>query len=41
VDESYPIVIEIKNTDNMDLIVQIDILLQPTDADGAGKRHTS
>lgn len=41
VDESYPIIIEIKNTDNTDLVVKVDILLQPTDADGAGKWHTS
>lgn len=41
VDENYPIVIEIKNTDNIDLVVQVDILLQPTDADGASKRFAA
>ncbi|EKM81164.1 hypothetical protein AGABI1DRAFT_37866 [Agaricus bisporus var. burnettii JB137-S8] len=40
VDESYPIIIEIKNTDNTDLVVKVDILLQPTDADEAVNQIT-
>lgn len=41
VDENYPIVVEIMNADDTDLEVKLDILLQPTDADGAGKEDLS
>lgn len=36
-DENYPIVINITNTDDRELDIVIDILLQPTEIDGASK----
>lgn len=38
-DEIYPITIEVTNLDDKDLDVTLDILLQPTDVDGAGKKY--
>lgn len=35
--EEYPILIEITNADDRDLDVAVDVLLQPTDIDHAGK----
>ena len=35
-DEAYPIVIEITNTDDRTLVVVVDVLLQPTEVDEAG-----
>jgi trafficking protein particle complex subunit 11 len=34
--EEYPITIEITNSDNKELDVTMDVLLQPTDLDYAG-----
>ncbi|KAJ3575278.1 hypothetical protein NP233_g1192 [Leucocoprinus birnbaumii] len=34
-DENYPITIQVTNIDNQDLDVVLDVLLQPTDIDGA------
>ncbi len=39
-DENYPITIEVTNFDSKDFDVTLDILLQPTDVDGAGKKHS-
>jgi len=36
-DESYPIAIEVTNTDDKDLEVIFDVLLQPTDVDSASE----
>jgi trafficking protein particle complex subunit 11 len=36
-DEEYPILIDITNTDDRDMEVVVDVLLQPTDIDDAGK----
>lgn len=36
-DENYPITIEVTNADIKNLEVVLDVLLQPTDVDGAGK----
>ena len=35
-DEAYPIVVEITNTDDRALDVVVDVLLQPTEVDEAG-----
>lgn len=35
-DEAYPIVVEITNTDDRPLDVVVDVLLQPTEVDEAG-----
>jgi hypothetical protein len=36
-DEEYPILIDITNADDRDMDVVVDVLLQPTDIDHAGK----
>jgi trafficking protein particle complex subunit 11 len=36
-DEEYPILIDITNSDDRDLDVVVDVLLQPTDIDHAGE----
>jgi hypothetical protein len=35
-DEDYPILIEVTNADDRELEVMADVLLQPTEIDGAG-----
>jgi trafficking protein particle complex subunit 11 len=35
-DEEYPITIDITNTDNQELDIVVDVLLQPTEIDHAG-----
>ena len=40
IDEEYPITIEVTNTDAQELEILVDILLQPTEVDDAGKKNS-
>lgn len=40
-DEEYPVEIRVRNTDDRDLCVAVDVLLQPIEAEHAGEYLSS